>query len=63
MQAAGCPVQSAVQAQSVIVRLPYTGVMRIWIDLPDDVIEQLGANGPDLSRSALEALAIDAYRM
>jgi hypothetical protein len=37
--------------------------MRIWLDLPDDVIEQLGANGPDVSRSALEALAIDAYRM
>jgi hypothetical protein len=37
--------------------------MRIWLDLPNDVIEQLGANGTDLSRSALEALAIDAYRM
>jgi len=46
-----------------VVRLPYTEVMRIWLDLPDDVIEQLGANGADVSRSALEALAIDAYRM
>ena len=55
--------QSAVQARRLVVRLPYTGVMRIWLDLPDDVIEQLGANGTDLSRSALEALAIDAYRM
>ena len=57
------PRQSAVQARRLVVRLPYTGVMRIWLDLPDDVIEQLGANGTDLSRSALEALAIDAYRM
>ena len=57
------PRQSAVQARRLVVRLPYTGVMRIWLDLPDDVIEQLGANGVDLSRSALEALAIDSYRM
>lgn len=45
------------------VRLPYAGAMRIWLDLPDDVIEQLADKGQDLSRSALEALAIDAYRM
>ena len=56
-------VQSDVLSPRLVVRLPYTGVMRIWLDLPDDVIEQLGANGPDVSRSALEALAIDAYRM
>jgi len=37
--------------------------MRIWLDLPDDVVEQLAENGHDLSRTALEALAIDAYRM
>ncbi|MBI3492740.1 MAG: UPF0175 family protein [Acidobacteria bacterium] len=37
--------------------------MRIWLDLPDDVVEQLTDKGQDLSRSALEALAIDAYRM
>jgi hypothetical protein len=37
--------------------------MRIWLDLPDDVVEQLADKGQDLSRSALEALAIDAYRM
>ena len=46
-----------------MVRLPYTGVMRIWLDLPDDLVEQLTDKGQDLSRSALEALAIDAYRM
>ena len=56
-------VQSDVLPPRLVVRLPYTEVMRIWLDLPDDVIEQLGANGTDLSRSALEALAIDAYRM
>lgn len=37
--------------------------MRIWLDLPDDVVEQLAEKGQDLSRTALEALAIDAYRM
>jgi predicted HTH domain antitoxin len=37
--------------------------MRIWLDLPDDLVEQLAEKGQDLSRSALEALAIDAYRM
>jgi predicted HTH domain antitoxin len=41
----------------------YTGHVRIWLDLPDDVVEQLHAEGQDLSRAALEALAIDAYRM
>lgn len=40
-----------------------TGHVRIWLDLPDDVVEQLHADGQDLSRAALEALAIDAYRM
>jgi cation transport regulator ChaB len=34
--------------------------MRIWLDLPDDVVAQLTDHGQDLSRSALEALAIDA---
>jgi hypothetical protein len=37
--------------------------VRIWLDLPDDVVEQLAEKGQDLSRAALEALAIDAYRM
>jgi hypothetical protein len=37
--------------------------MRIWLDLPDDVVAQLAEQGQDLSRSALEALAIDSYRM
>ncbi len=37
--------------------------MRIWLDLPDDAVGQLAETGRDLSRTALEALAIDAYRM
>lgn len=36
--------------------------MRIWLDLPDDIVQQLADEGQDLSRAALEALAIDAYR-
>jgi predicted HTH domain antitoxin len=37
--------------------------MRIWLDLPDDAVEQLTDDEQDVSRAALEALAIDAYRM
>jgi hypothetical protein len=37
--------------------------MRVTLDLPDDVVRQLADEGQDLSRAALEALAIDAYRM
>jgi hypothetical protein len=37
--------------------------MRIWLDLPDDLVAQFADRGQDLSRSALEAMAIDAYRM
>jgi hypothetical protein len=37
--------------------------VRVWLDLPDAVVEQLAEKGQDLSRVALEALAIDAYRM
>jgi cation transport regulator ChaB len=36
--------------------------VRIWLDLPDDIVAQLAHDGQDLSRAALEALAIDAYR-
>lgn len=52
------------QSRRVLIRrLLYTECMRIWLDLPDDVVAQLAEQGQDLSRSALEALAIDAYRM
>lgn len=37
--------------------------MRVWLDLPEEVVRQLAEEGEDLSRAALEALAIDAYRM
>ena len=37
--------------------------MKVSLDLPDDVVRQLAEEGQDLSRAALEALAIDAYRM
>lgn len=36
--------------------------VRIWLDLPDAAVAQLAEEGRDLSRTALEALAIDAYR-
>ena len=44
-------------------RLLYTEIVKIWLDLPDTAVKQLAEDGEDLSRAALEALAIDAYRM
>jgi predicted HTH domain antitoxin len=43
--------------------LLYTEIVKIWLDLPDAAVKQLAEDGEDLSRAALEALAIDAYRM
>jgi hypothetical protein len=37
--------------------------VKIWLDLPNAAVKQLTEDGDDLSRAALEALAIDAYRM
>ena len=37
--------------------------MRISLDLPEAVVRQLAGEGQDPSRAALEALAVDAYRM
>ena len=37
--------------------------MLVWLDLPDEIAQRLAEQGQDLSRLALEALAIDAYRM
>lgn len=45
-----------------VTEITYTGIVRIWLDLPDAVAEQLAEKGKDLSRAALEALVIDAYR-
>jgi predicted HTH domain antitoxin len=36
--------------------------MEVTLHIPDEVAEQLAAQGGDLSRRALEALAIDGYR-
>ena len=46
-----------------VTSLPYTESVKIWLDLPDAAVKQLAEEGRDLSRAALEALAIDAYRM
>ncbi len=36
--------------------------MEVTLHIPDDIAQQLSAEGRDLSRHALEALAIDGYR-
>lgn len=43
--------------------LCYSEIVKVWLDLPDAAVAQLAQEGQDLSRAALEALAIDAYRM
>ena len=37
--------------------------MRIWVDLPETLVDRLRSSGQDLSTAALEALAIDSYRV
>jgi hypothetical protein len=41
----------------------YTDMVRISLDVPDDLVQRLAEKEQDLSRAVLEALAIDAYRM
>lgn len=36
--------------------------MEVTLRIPDDVAQRLSAKGRDVSRRALEALALDAYR-
>ena len=36
--------------------------MQITLDLPEDIAAQLTESRPDLSRAALESLAMEAYR-
>ncbi len=36
--------------------------MRVTLDLPHELSAALSASGPDLSRSAFEAIALEAYR-
>jgi predicted HTH domain antitoxin len=36
--------------------------MEVTLHIPDDVAEQLSAEGRDLSRHLLETLAVDGYR-
>ncbi len=36
--------------------------MKVTLDIPDEIAVQLAAPGQELSRAALEALALDGYR-
>ena len=36
--------------------------MQLTIELPDELLEALSASGRDVSRAALEAVALEAYR-
>ena len=37
--------------------------VRVVIDIPDEIAAQLTAGGRELSRTALEALALEGYRL
>jgi hypothetical protein len=37
--------------------------MKLMVEIPDDVAERLAAAGEDLSRRALEALALEGYKL
>ncbi|HEV2720779.1 MAG TPA: UPF0175 family protein [Thermoanaerobaculia bacterium] len=37
--------------------------MQVTLDLPDDISEVLEGRWPDLSKQALEALAVEGYRI
>ena len=36
--------------------------MKVTLDIPDEIANQIKAYGADISRTALEALALDGYR-
>jgi hypothetical protein len=36
--------------------------MKVTLDIPDEIATQIKAYGNDISRTALEALALDGYR-
>src|ERR1700723_4769784 len=40
----------------------YTSPMQLILDLPDELFAALAPSGQDLSRAALEAIALQAYR-
>lgn len=40
----------------------YSWGMEIKLDVPDDIARELASDGADLSRAALEALALEGYR-
>jgi predicted HTH domain antitoxin len=37
-------------------------MLQVTLDLPDELTAFLAASGPDVSRAALEAIALEAYR-
>jgi hypothetical protein len=46
----------------VLSLIAYTVGVRISLEVPDDLVQQLVEDGQDPSSTVLEALAIDAYR-
>src|SRR3954463_680520 len=49
-------------AAAIAVRRKMSSMTRIAVDLPDDIAKRLETAWPDVSRGALEAVALEGYR-
>ena len=49
-------------SMTFIMRQCYLLVMQLTVEIPDSVAEHLTASGADLTRTALEAIALQGYR-
>jgi hypothetical protein len=61
----GCPAKISIRSDSVTMGPSSDTVerdMNLTVEIPDDLAARLSADGQDLSRRALEALAADEYR-
>lgn len=45
-----------------IAELMKEKAVQVTVDLPDDILEALEGQWPDLNRQALEAIAVEGYR-
>jgi len=60
----GYAASSAPRVSSIDLHRPldYLCAMRLTLEIPDDLAQQLASNGKDPARLVLEAIAIESYR-
>ena len=54
---------AARRPRAIIWKVTRNMSVRITIDIPDEIAAQLAARGPELSRTTLEALALEEFRL